>query len=412
MKITKLICSPGVTGFFFDDQQAIKAGARRDGNIYSGTPVTEGFESVRRPGESISIGLILEDGQIAYGDCAAVQYSGIGGRGSVFLAKNFIPSVEKIVKPAIEGMEITTFKEMAAFLENLKDEKGLPLHAAIRYGVSQAILDAVAKSQHRLMAEVVAEEYGCTMSENLIPLFTQSGDDRFLNADKMILKETPILPHGLFNSPEKTGENGEKLLDYIQWLRGRIINFKLSQKYAPIIQLDLYGTLGSIFGKDYKAMANYLLKAEELAQPFTLYIEGPMDEGNLQDQIEALKKLREILEAKGSKVQIVADEWCNTVEDVKAFTDNKAGHIAQIKTPDLGGINNTIEAILYCRKNGMGAYLGGSCNETERSAAVCSHIAIATSPLQCLAKPGMGVDEGYMIMHNEMQRILAVMKSR
>ena len=72
------------------------------------------------------------------------------------------------------------------------------------------------------------------------------------------------------------------------------------------------------------------------------------------------------------------------------------------------GINNSIEAVIYCKKNNMGAYLGGTCNETDRSAQVCAHIAMATSPVQCLAKPGMGVDEGYMIVFNEMQRILAL----
>ena len=36
---------------------------------------------------------------------------------------------------------------------------GKRLHTAIRYGVSQAILDAVAKSSKRLMCEVVADEY-------------------------------------------------------------------------------------------------------------------------------------------------------------------------------------------------------------------------------------------------------------
>jgi methylaspartate ammonia-lyase len=56
----------------------------------------------------------------------------------------------------------------------------------------------------------------------------------------------------------------------------------------------------------------------------------------------------------------------------------------------------------------MGAYLGGSCNETNRSGEVCAHIAMATSPAQMLAKPGMGVDEGFMIVWNEMQRILAL----
>ena len=85
--------------------------------------------------------------------------------------------------------------------------------------------------------------------------------------------------------------------------------------------------------------------------------------------------------------------------------------MAQIKTPDLGGINNSIEAVLYCRQNGMGAYLGGTCNETNRSAEVGAHIAMATQPKQYLAKPGMGVDEGYMIVFNEMSRILALRKA-
>nr|WP_315988364.1 hypothetical protein [Desulforamulus aquiferis] len=37
--------------------------------------------------------------------------------------------------------------------------------------------------------------------------------------------------------------------------------------------------------------------------------------------------------------------------------------------------------------------MGGTCNETDRSAQVCVHIGIATQPDQMLAKPGMGVDE-------------------
>ena len=87
---------------------------------------------------------------------------------------------------------------------------------------------------------------------------------------------------------------------------------------------------------------------------------------------------------------------------------NKAGHMIQIKTPDLGGINNTIEAVLYCKEKGVGAYQGGTCNETDRSAQVCVHCAMATQPVQILAKPGMGVDEGYMIVYNEMNRIMAL----
>ena len=37
---------------------------------------------------------------------------------------------------------------------------------------------------------------------------------------------------------------------------------------------------------------------------------------------------------------------------------------------------------------------------------------MATQPVQILAKPGLGVDEGYMIVYNEMNRIMAVRKAK
>ena len=47
MKIVDVVCSAGRTGFYFDDQRAIKAGAGHDGFTYVGDPVTEGFAAVR-----------------------------------------------------------------------------------------------------------------------------------------------------------------------------------------------------------------------------------------------------------------------------------------------------------------------------------------------------------------------------
>ena len=261
MKIIDVICSPGRTGFYFDEQRAIKQGAGHDGVFYIGKTVTEGFTQVRQAGESISVMIVLEDGQVAYGDCAAVQYSGVGGRDPLFLAQDFIPVIEKFIKPQLVGKEADDFKGLCAMMEAIEVD-GKRLHTAIRYGVSQAILDAVAKATGRMMCEVVA------------------------------------------------------------------------------------------------------------------------------------------------------DEWCNTLEDIKLFADNKAGHMVQIKTPDLGGINNTIEAVLYCKEKGIGAYQGGTCNETDRSAQVCVHCAMATQPVQILAKPGMGVDEGFMIVYNEMNRIIAMRKAK
>ena len=413
MKIADVVCSAGRTGFYFDDQRAIKKGAAHDGMFYSGETVTEGFTSVRQAGESISVMIILEDGQIAYGDCAAVQYSGAGGRDPLFLAKDFIPLIDKYIKPELVGKEADNFRSLCEMMEAITID-GKRLHTAIRYGVSQAILDAVAKATKRLMCEVVADEYGCTVSEKPIPIFTQSGDDRYLNADKMIIKGAPVLPHALINNVhDKLGEHGEKLLEYVKWLRDRILSKRTDESYNPVFHLDLYGTIGAAFGDfNFSAMADYIAKVEQAAKPFHVRIEGPMDcDSDRETQIKALSGLTAELDRRGIDVELVADEWCNTLEDIKLFADNKAGHMIQIKTPDLGGINNTIEAVLYCKEKGVGAYQGGTCNETDRSAQVCVHCAMATQPAQILAKPGMGVDEGFMIAYNEMNRIIAVRKA-
>lgn len=107
--------------------------------------------------------------------------------------------------------------------------------------------------------------------------------------------------------------------------------------------------------------------------------------------------------------EIVADEWCNTLEDIIDFSKEKAGHMAQIKTPDLGGINNAMSCTLALANIGWGHTSGEGPLAMRPTAQLRSvFIAMATSPDQVLAKPGMGVDEGYMLVYNEMSRIIAL----
>lgn len=407
MKIVDVICSESKTGFYFDDQKAIKMGAKNDGMVYVGKPVTPGFTSIRQAGEAISVMLILEDGQVALGECAAVQYSGAGGRDPLFLAKDFIPVIENELKPWLIGLDVSEFLKNARELDH-KEHGGSRLHTAIRYGVSQALLDATAKANKITMAQVIQKEYGLTNKIERRPIFTQSGDDRYINADKMIIKEAEVLPHALINNVEtKLGKDGSILKDYVAWLRDRIKEIG-KPGYMPRLHIDVYGTIGEAFNYDTAKQAEYIMTLEKEAAPFELVIEGPMDAGNKEDQIKQLAALTALLKEKGSKVLLVADEWCNTFEDVKDFVDAKAGDIMQIKTPDLGSVHNVADAVIYCNERGFGSYVGGTCNETDITARATTNVALATNAFQVLAKPGMGVDEGYMIVNNEMNRIVAL----
>jgi methylaspartate ammonia-lyase len=412
MRISKALFAPGASAFFFDDQRAIKGGAAHDGFDYLGAPSTPGFARVRVGGQCVSVLLLLDDGQVAQGDCAAVQYSGAGGRDPLFLAEQFIPLLVEKVRPTLEGREIDSFRVLAREIESLRVD-GRPLHTAIRYGLTQALLDARAKSMACTRAEVICREWGLPRDASPVPIFGQTGDSRYENVDKMILKGVDVLPHGLINSvEEKLGRDGEKLKEYIRWLAGRVAVLRTRPGYLPDLHIDVYGTIGLIFQNDPLRVAAYLAGLQRDAGPHRVYIEGPVDMEEKGAQIEAMRSIREELARRGSPVRIVADEWCNTLEDVRDFTDAGACHMVQIKTPDLGGIQDVVESILYCKAHGMEAYQGGTCNETEISAQCCVHLAMAAHPERMLAKPGMGFDEGFMIVKNEMERIRALFAAR
>lgn len=409
MNIKKVLFSTGYTGFFFDDQAAIKSGLKQDGFFYQGGAVTAGFKQVRQAGESISVLLVLENGQTAVGDCAAVQYSGAGGRDPLFTAHSYISVLEKYVRPMLECASVNCFRELADRIDHVLVE-GRQLHTALRYGITQAILDAVAKAHQKTMTEIIWQEYNLPSIIKPVPLFGQSGDDRYLAADKMILKQVDVLPHALINNIEsKLGMDGKKLKDYIIWLRERILHNRLSSSYHPTLHIDVYGTIGMIFDYDISRMATYLAELEKAARPFNLYIEGPVDVGHKQRQIDMLLQIRKELDNIGCKVKIVADEWCNTYEDVRDFSDSRCCHMVQIKTPDLGGIQHIVESVLYAKRHGMEAYQGGTCNETDISAKICVHLALAAGADRMLAKPGMGFDEGFCIVKNEMERTLKLL---
>lgn len=411
MFIRDVIAVPVRSGFFADDQAAIRAGATHDGFSYVGEPRTPGFRTVRQAGEAVSVMLLLDDGQVAHGDCAAVQYSGVGGRDAVFAANVAVQTINESLVPLLRGVEIVEFRGIAAMVDELTVD-GRPLHTAVRYGVTQALLDAVARSRGLTMAEVISKEYQTGVPLARVPIFAQTGDDRYNNVDKMVLKEVDILPHGLINHVEtKLGRDGEIFVEYLRWVRDRILELRVHEDYQPVLHFDVYGTIGEIFDGDLNRCADYLSTLGEIAKPFSLRIEHPVDAGGRDGQVAAFAALRSALRTRGSEVQLSADEWCNTLEDIEVFVAARAADVIHVKMPDLGGVNNAIEALLLVARNGLLAYCGGSCNETDRSAQVSAHIAMACGAA-ILAKPGMGVDEGMMIVGNEMARVAALSAAR
>jgi methylaspartate ammonia-lyase len=411
MKIKQVICAAGRSGYMHRDLMAIKAGARQDGFLYHGKPLSPGFTKIVEPATTVSVMLVLEDGQIAFGDCADVILAGVAGRDPAFNAQGHIEYLRSEIAPLLTGRDVSAFRAHAGEMDAFQ-RGGKPLHTAVRYGITQALLHAASLAHRQTMAEVIAREYGSTISKKPIPILASGHRDDWLQLDRIILKRVELLPHASFNVvKDHIGEKGEKLHAFVKRVAGRVKEIG-DADYRPTIHVDVYGTLGELFGMRIEPMVDYIGTLRDAAAPYPLLVESPVIAATQQAQIDAFKTARALLKKKGIAVGLIADEWCNTLADIRLFADTQAADYVQIKTPDLGGINNTIEAVLYCKQKGMGASLGGTANETDQSTRITTHMGLACQPDFMLSKPGLGVDEALMIQTNEMARTLAILATR
>ncbi|MER8678261.1 methylaspartate ammonia-lyase [Mesorhizobium sp. M0037] len=409
MQIKDVLLAPGNGAFFYDDQAAIRSGATQDGFIYVGEPMTPGFTSLRAPASSLSIGLVLTDDTVVWGDMMGVQYSGAGGRDPLFATSQMSDLTSRVVVPRLFDVDASRYLDACAKVFEPFGHKRLPL--AIEYGVSQALLHAAAHLQRTTMAEIICSEFDLPLPTRKVPIYCQSGDARETNIDKMILKAVDVLPHGLINSRQKFGVGGQTFMEFVKWVVTRMRELG-RPGYHPVLHFDVYGWIGQEIGLEPQRIADFICRVADTVPGFIINIESPADFGSTHAQIENYAQIVSILDDRGSSARIVVDERCNTVEDVQLFAEAKATHLVQIKTPDVGSLADTARAVLICKENKVGAYVGGSCTETDLSAQASVHISVATQADMMLAKPGMGVDEAFSIVGNEQNRLLAMLNRR
>lgn len=407
--ITGLVQAPCLGAFFYDDQAAIRAGRDMDGGVYLGAPVTPGFSAVRIPAAAVSVGVMMSNGAVAWGDMVSVQYSGAAGRDPVFSAKEIVPFVDKVIAPRLVGRDAGDAMAncVAAFAPH--DDECLP--AAVGYGLSQALLRAEAVARSSTMTEVLCKDLALPLPAAPVPLFAQSGEQRRANVDPMILKGVGVLPHGLINSRAVFGSDGAALLDYAGWVAARVREIG-APDYRPVLHFDVYGWVGIGIGLDPVLIAGFAARLAEATGGLKVNLECPADYGSKEGQVENYARIVEEVDARCDSVAIVADEYCNTLDDVREFCAARAAHIVQVKTPDVGSLYDTAAALCCAKDHGIGAYSGGSCAETDLSARASAHVALACKADMMLAKPGMGVDEGISIVGNEQARVLALLGAR
>ncbi len=406
MKISSLAAAEGIGGYYWRDQEAIARGAVRNGFLYDGPPVTPGFESIIQVSSTVLLTAQTDNGSEILGDCATVNHAFRSGRQQAPVARTLMTQAEGPIASWLRSRDLSSFRSLATDIDAMTID-GERLHMALRYGVSHVLLQAVAAARSVTMTEVIAAEYGLPLIASPAPLLGSCGGSWHENVDKAILRRLPYFPQTAMVRVEQL----DSLLEYAGWIANRVRQIGPAG-YMPTLHYDLHGLLVQRTGLDVGRAVDWLRRIEEASAPYPVLFEDPLDAGEREAQVDTNRRLREALRRAGSGIRLIADEWCNTREDVEHFVRSECCDLIQIKMPDLGGVDNTIEASLECHRGNVGVYLGGSCNETDISARVAAHVALAVRPTEFLAKPGLGVDEGVMIVTNEMARAIRAYGAR
>ena len=406
MKIIDVKYFPIVAGWYCDDKEALEQGlVKSEYYLMTGNPITQGFKKVREVGTGIGVSIKLENQRVYYGDGTSVTYAGAAGRDQLFRYEDYADYCKSVVNKLLLNKDTKDFVDICSEIEN--PDNLLGSHTAIRYAVSSALLESSAAVSNTTKASFICKQFNLPKINKTIKYMIQGGSDWYNSVDKAIYHRVDALPHALLHSIEDDfGPQGQILLEYAKWIKQRIVDHKVEPEYNPIFHFDCYGTIGRAFSNDVEKITDYVISLENTIKPFQLQLESPIEMNSKKEQIQIFADLRQSLRIKSSETLIVADEWCNSLNDISNFIESEAVDMVQIKMPDLGSITQSIKAVVTCHNKGVKAYLGGSCNETELNAKNAIHVALATGAEQILVRPGMGIDEGYSIMKNEETRTL------
>ena len=407
----------------------------------------------------LSIGLVLDGERVAWGVCPFVP----GRPFDIDTARN---SIEQHVAPALQGERLANFRDLAAKIDALTEtvtvheplpqpeddnqatkfsrrdlfsgrlwspgKPGLPnqrLHdpteaapltreitvkrpidAAIRYGVSQALLAAVATMQNKTPAEMVAAEYdvpGPLAAVASHAWVRPPAGDAAPAVSALLSRQVASLGYTIAANNDKAppGVSAESVQQQVRWLQTQIA--AAGPAYEPVIHLDLRGEFGRLFDANPGKILGALVGLEQAAAPYPVRVVDPAVMDSRPAQIKILRQLKGYLRLRRMRLQLAASAWVDSSVAVADFIEAEAVHAIQLNTPQLGSLHNTIEAVLAGREQGMATLLAGNGWDDGHSARILAHVALAVRPELIIAAEGAG---GTALLDNEMARTLAGLK--
>ena len=267
-----------------------------------------------------------------------------------------------------------------------------PLHPAVQYGLTAALLKAVAAVNRITIAKLVAQEYELALPDAAVPLHIAINDENVQAAYPILTSHVAALGYTTSKNNHKAnlGSSGERLQQHVRQITAWLPT--LNEAFKPRLLLNLQGGFGELFDNNAGRVLGALSGLEQAAKPFSLAVQNPIWRENSKAQATHLEQLRSFTAVRKMSLKLVADAWVDSLDDVYLFADSKVCHMVHIELPRLGNLDAGITAMLHTKAQNQQLILSG------KDSSLTTHIALATQPHLLCGSP--------QLHYNEMQKYL------
>ncbi|MCP4357891.1 MAG: hypothetical protein GY796_07750 [Chloroflexi bacterium] len=339
-------------------------------------------------GKCVLVGLELSNGRTAWGECAHVphlqsarqiiqqQIAPLLQDQSPDTFINLVAQVDgltetvtttRIIQPVSEssasGATLSRRRLITGLLtedkpktEDVVEER--PLSAAFRFGISQAIFNAVAISQNKTLLTVLLEAYDLPVPDTAVPLHVEA------NAPNMSLVQ-PVLPTavasigysvGSTNYKLTFGNNAERLQAHVRQMKEWLT--AVASNTCPTIHLNIQGGFSELYDNDEGKILGALYGLEQTAKPYSLVVEN-VALGEVTAVIQILKTVQSYLQTRQMGVKLAAGYTLFSADELRVLGEETAVQQIHLSPAQFGSICQTISFILDCRERGIGVVVHG-----------------------------------------------------
>ena len=369
---------------------------------------------------NIAIGLRLSSGRLHWGHCSLKGGFLLPGWPRTLRVNEALAGLREIVAPAVEGLAVTTFREMAPLIDRLQEqfevEKELPqapapevkavsrrsfltaglsdpepaskarfetftlkrvLHPAIRFGVSQALVRAVAGETGRTPGQQLAFEWGWEGGKCIVPVELLLSDDAALPITGRITGFNFAVP--LPTTKEILGPGASIFENWTRHVNQQLKPHR-SDTYNPVSVIDARGVLSDYFDNSSGKLLGCLYGLDLAAGPAELWVIDPVFKESGQEQVKAMQALARLCRRRKLQLKLAVGASIRHPGLLRELIESEAVHAVHIDLPTYGSLHQSMAAVTICREAGLPYTIGDSQLQEQASIELLADVAIACEP--------------------------------